>query len=105
MLYGKEFMKDFKNQTSIPMALFCRNNKMEPSQGKDVPGMSFKLCNDFHPILTDVGLCMAKDSAYDLDIGKMKINQSIKKQETIPIRIVTFLKFYLEAIKKSNTNP
>ena len=83
MLYGKEFMKDFKNQTSIPMALFCRNNKMEPSRGKDVPGMSFKLCNDFYPILTDVGLCMAKDSAYDLDVGQMKIEGSTRKRKAI----------------------
>ena len=81
MLFGKEVLKkdlEIPNGPA-PLPLICRNNKQQGSQGNDV-GISPKFCNDFLPMLTDVGICMAKDSVFDVNTLKMKINPTQTKR-------------------------
>lgn len=75
LLFGKEILREELKRMHAPSAgpMVCRNNKRQGSQGKDI-GTSAKFCDEFKPMITDVGLCMTKDSIYKVNSLDMKIN-------------------------------
>ena len=77
-LFGEENIK--KELTDLkgpaPMMIFCKDNKLEGFMGDLIEGFSQKLCNTFHPVPTDMGLCIAKN----LDITEVvNLNQDYSK--------------------------
>ena len=75
MLFGNESLREnLQNiRSPVPLPLFCRNNKLQLSQGKNISAELAKFCNEFQPIITDVGICMAKDSVFEIDPLEMKV--------------------------------
>ena len=63
MLFGDENIKDKLTdlKAPAPMMVYCKDNKLEGFMGDTINGFSQKLCNTFHPVPTDVGMCLTQN--------------------------------------------
>ena len=101
-LFGEENVQQtLRNKKApIPVPLFCRDSKLQLTQGKNISGASARFCNEFQPILTDVGVCMAKDSVYKINPDDVKVNN----QTVAKLPISQALRFAETTIVISNGN-
>ena len=62
-IFGNENIKqeNANNLASTPMGLFCKDKKKDDFQGDAIEGFTSKFCNNFSPMINDVGFCMTKN--------------------------------------------